>query len=164
MTSTSTAQTSREDLIVEASEELEAAKVAYQTASQTEPLPKIRVQRDKITELGNRLSTLIAEGSNPCPSCGSEPVGILQRVLVNRSGRDAFEVGCPNCRDHHAVGMTVAETVSRWNRGPDGERGWKQPTDGTTLELIDGEVFRVLGLNDRVSCKNTPAPGGTLGG
>lgn len=89
--------------------ELEAVRQEYHEKAQTEPPPVTRELSIRIRELQAKLSDYITSGANPCPTCGELPHGIHQPTR--------YEVGCLNCRNTRAIGITRKNAVDNWNEG-----------------------------------------------
>lgn len=133
-------------------QQIESKRAEVRAKEDTAPRPEIAAITRQVRELGDQLSAAITEGAKPCPSCGSAPLGMLQEVWVSGEIVQTFEIGCTRCKDHRAKGVTRETTVSKWNLGPV-PGGWRQPKDGTRLELKNGEVFRVTADDFRTSCR-----------
>jgi hypothetical protein len=105
------------DPIEAAEEKIELAQTIYNAT-----LERYRAGAEGVTEamltaahkdvllFKSELGTVIATGAKPCPSCGGAAFGMRQPT--------GFEVGCLNCRDHRARGLTRRGAVRGWNAGP----------------------------------------------
>lgn len=100
----------------------------------------------------------IAAGCSPCPSCGEQPIGAIQVMVVSREVHDAFEIGCVHCLDHRAKATDLASARALWEKGPSepavvdangattkrAVRGWITPSDGRTLTKTDKGIVSTL--------------------
>lgn len=104
--------------------EFETARQAYQAISNTASREDRRAASDKVRELSKRLQLAIASGANPCPTCGSQAIGMTQPYKVRGVSHDGYEVGCPQCLDHAAFGVTPEAAVAAFNAGVE---SWRNP-------------------------------------
>jgi hypothetical protein len=133
---------------------------------------KARELTTTINALQQQRSKAIADGCPPCPSCGAQPLGMVQVIEIDREPHDAFEVGCPHCGDHRAKDTSLDRCRQKWALGPstDAEhddngvqlraavRGWVKPKGGRKIErhpehgivstAADGTVVKWRGDHD----------------
>lgn len=109
--------------------DLESAKADYLSADHDEAPRKVLADKHAAVKAQQKaLSEAIADGADPCPSCGAKPHGMMQP----RAGGEGieFEIGCLGCgyflhqdgsaRAHGARGgLLPKHTVEAWNSGPD---------------------------------------------
>lgn len=92
-----------------------AARAAYQDAVDTEPRATVEALSGVVHDLLDELSSVLSEGADPCPTCGTAPHGMLKTEAV-KDNPPIYEVGCLTC-DNAARGWTIPLTVERWNTG-----------------------------------------------
>jgi hypothetical protein len=123
---------------------LESVIASARAKVDTGTAAELRALNSSASALHTELSAAIAEGASLCPSCGNRPHGMRQEFTAGREVIHGFEIGCLKCRDHRAVGFDRDNAVKKWNSGPV-PGGWRQPKDGSTLEVEEGAVVRVFG-------------------
>ncbi len=103
-------------------------KAEYHELHDTLTPPQLRARSVDIEALQKMMSDLITSGAEPCPRCGTKPVGMIQPGNGGRS--DEYEVGCTVCppfkhhdgsfRDHRVRGgLLPSHAVEVWNAGAD---------------------------------------------
>lgn len=97
----------------------------HRAKANTAPAPELHALSLEAEAKNRELEACIAEGANPCPSCGAPARGMFQGFTIDHQPITGFEVGCSNCRGHEAVGLMAADLESRrklavenWNAGP----------------------------------------------
>lgn len=88
---------------------------------------EIAKSNEKVKSLQNEMSDTISKGADPCPNCGSKPIGIIRReVPVGNTNIPVYEVGCSVCapeetkgkrKFYAAHGGSPQDAVSNWNTG-----------------------------------------------
>lgn len=108
--------------------ELAAARQEYHERHDTLTLAEAAEYSARIKALTAELSDLLSEGAEPCPACGSRPIGSRKGEI---SGLPIYAVICPACpsetlmqsetselvRHRRAIGASPEQAVDRWNDG-----------------------------------------------
>lgn len=94
-------------------ETLAEALAAYHAVAATSTPDESRWASDAVKAARKALSDAICEGADPCPVCGTAPIGIEQ---PRGKGGVEYEIGCPVCRDVKVRGgMLPKHAVEAWN-------------------------------------------------
>ena len=94
-------------------ETLAAALGAYHAIASTTSPDDSREASNAVKAARKAISDAICEGAEPCPTCGTAPIGIEQ---PRGRGGVEFEIGCPVCRDMKVRGgMLPKHAVEAWN-------------------------------------------------
>lgn len=129
--------------------ELAARVDEARAKSNTAPAPELRELTVAVKELQQQISDTIAEGANPCPSCGAKAHGMQHDSEATGT---CFEVGCRNCGwfrvgntavDHSSYGAILPKhAVEAWNEGP--EAWYTLATPGDIAKKFSAEQFAKL--------------------
>lgn len=73
---------------------IEEASFQYAGKVITGTQAELKALSEKVKHAKKELSDFICDGADPCPSCGSMPIGMI--VRETQEGK-FYEVGCVNC-------------------------------------------------------------------
>jgi hypothetical protein len=146
-----------EDSINTLTDKINAKVAEYRANYETGSRADLDTLNREVLAFQQQRGVAIAEGCSACPSCGEQPVGMIQKLVVSREEVDGFEIGCQHCLDHRAKGTDLAGARAAWERGPsspeerDGNgaitkravRGWVKP-DGRKLVKTASGILSTL--------------------
>lgn len=103
----------------------EVAQKKYLALRESGTFKEVEAANGEVKVAREALTAAIVEGCKPCPSCGGIPHGMVQVWVVEKEKCVGFEIGCPRCPDHCAVGWRpevledrLAAARRNWNGGP----------------------------------------------
>lgn len=96
-------------------EDLVKALGTYHAIVHSAPEAEVRAASNTVRELRRLLSDAICEGADPCPTCGTSPIGLEQ---PKPKGGVEYELGCPVCPGVKVRGSLLPRhAVEAWNEG-----------------------------------------------
>lgn len=149
------------------------AKVAeYRSKYSDGSRAELEALNQQVVEMQRTRAAMIAEGCSPCPSCSSAPLGLIQKLVVDREPVDGFSIGCELCLDHCATGVSLEDARKAWEAGPRvpeqvddngavvkrASGGWRVPRDGRQLIQTNGEIVSILADGRKINWAKPMAP------
>lgn len=151
---------------------INAKTAEYRAKYDTGGRAELEALNQDVLAMQRQRSVLIADGCSPCPSCGVHPIGLIQKLVVDREAVDAFSVGCEMCLDHCATGVTVEAARANWEAGPRvaaqtddtgsvtkrASGGWRTPRGNRQLTKTDGGIVSILPGGQTINWSKPMAP------